>query len=104
MLQKIWAIARNELYLTYKARNLLLILIATPLTMATIIAMALGPFLNASNDVPIRDIPIIIVNQDEGTDTTNFGDVYVSAMITSEGSDSADDDALPSCTKDSATE
>lgn len=104
MLQKIWAIARKELYLTYTDRNLLVILIATPLALATIIGIALGPFLNSSNDVPIRNIPIIIVNQDEGTDTTNFGDVYVSAMIPPDDSTDDEDDILPACDAESAAE
>ena len=35
MWRKIWAITRKDLYLTYTDRNLLLIMLATPLTIAT---------------------------------------------------------------------
>lgn len=83
-MQKIWTIAWKELYTTYTDRNLILIMIVTPLALATIIGLALGQFIgNSSNDVPVQDIPVALVNLDEGEDQVDFilGDVYVSALV-----------------------
>ncbi len=66
MLRKIWAITWKELYTTFTDRNLILIMIVTPLALATIIGMAFSGFINTSNDVPIRDIPVAVVNLDQG--------------------------------------
>lgn len=68
MLSKIWTIAWKELYTTFTDRNLILIMIVTPLALATIIGLAFSNFLNASSDVPVSDIPMAIVNLDQGSD------------------------------------
>ena len=81
MLSKIWAITWKELYTTFTDRNLILIMIVTPLALATIIGMAFSGFINTSNDVPIRDIPVAVVNLDQGAEangtTINYGDSIV---------------------------
>ncbi len=81
MLRKIWAITWKELYTTFTDRNLILIMIVTPLALATIIGAAFSGFINnTSNDVPIRDIPVAVVNLDQGADangtTVNNGDQF----------------------------
>lgn len=89
-MRKSLAIAWKELYTTYTDRNLLLIMLVTPLALATIIGLALGRFINdTGNDVPVRDIPVALVNQDEGDSQsgTVLGDIYVSALV--EGVDPA---------------
>ncbi len=77
MLTKIWAITWKELYTTFTDRNLILIMIVTPLALATIIGMAFSGFINTSNDVPIRDISVAVVNLDQGVEangtTVNYG-------------------------------
>ncbi|MFN8444126.1 MAG: ABC transporter permease [Caldilineaceae bacterium] len=65
---KIWAIAWKELYTTLRDRNLILIMFATPLLLSTIIGLAFGGFGSDGNNLPIRDIPIAVVNQDQGFD------------------------------------
>lgn len=68
MLRKIWAIARKDLYITFTDRNLLLIMLATPLAIATIIGAAFSGIAGSGSDVPIFNIPIAVVNLDAGAD------------------------------------
>jgi ABC-type multidrug transport system permease subunit len=70
-LRKIWVLVYRHLYITYTNRSLLLIMLATPLTLATIIAFAFGDL--GSGDINISAVPVAVVNQDTGT----FGDIYV---------------------------
>jgi hypothetical protein len=85
MLRKIWFIARRELYETYTDTNLLLIMIATPLALATIIGLALG---GTSDGSGFQNIPVVIVNQDTG----DQGDILVNILIpTTSDSDTSDD-------------
>lgn len=101
-MRKIWVIAQKELYQTYTDVNLLLIMLATPVVLATIIGLALG---GAADGDSIGDIPVAIVNQDEG----DFGSVIVSAYIPSQplelggfggsGGGDATCDALPEDTE-----
>lgn len=78
MLNKIWQIAYKDLYITFTDRNLLIIMLAAPLAIATIIGLAFG---GLGSSAPIRDVPIIIVNQDAGDGAQNFGQVFVDAFI-----------------------
>ncbi|NDJ61313.1 MAG: ABC transporter permease [Chloroflexi bacterium] len=86
MLRKIWAIAYKELYLTYTDRNQILIILVTPLALATIIGAAFSGFLSpGGNDVPIRNIPVAVVNLDAGTEangtTINNGQTFVDLLV-----------------------
>ncbi|HRW07843.1 MAG TPA: ABC transporter permease [Caldilineaceae bacterium] len=70
---KLWAIAWKELYTTFRDRNLILIMFATPLVLSTIIGLAFG---GLGSDTPtIGAITVAVVNLDEGFDlATVFGD------------------------------
>ena len=85
MLRKILAMSWKEVYTTYTDRNLLLIMIATPLALATIIGLAFSGFLsNGGSDVPIRDIPFVLVNLDAGTSGVggrNNGQIFVDLLV-----------------------
>ena len=85
MLRKILAMSWKEVYTTYTDRNLLLIMIATPLALATIIGLAFSGFLgNTGNDIPIRDIPFALVNLDAGTTGVggrNNGQTFVDLLV-----------------------
>ena len=81
-MRKIWTIAWKDVSTSFRDRNLVLIMLAAPLTVATIIALAFGGA-NGS-DIPIKDIPVAIVNLDNGANGQNLGDIYVSAFIPSE--------------------
>lgn len=88
MLSKIWSIAYKDLYMTFTDRNAILIMILTPLVLASIIGLAFGSFFNSDgsgSDVPVQDIPVAVVNLDAGTDfngtTLNHGQVFVQALV-----------------------
>lgn len=92
-MRKIWLIAQKELYQTYTDINLLLIMLVTPVALATIIGLALG---GAAEGDTLRDIPVALVNQDVG----DFGGIIVSAYIPSQAAEAggvgnATCDALP---------
>jgi YhgE/Pip-like protein len=102
MLTKIWTITWKELYTTFTDRNLILIMIFTPLALATIIGAAFSGFINTSNDVPVQDIPVAVVNLDTGTtangNSFNNGDTFVTLLVPKDGK--ADpDNALQKLTK-----
>lgn len=78
-MRKIWTIAWKDVSTTFRDRNLVLIMLAAPLAVATVIALAFGGV--AGGDIPIKDIPVAIVNLDKGANGQNFGDVYVNAFI-----------------------
>ncbi|MEZ4669980.1 MAG: ABC transporter permease [Anaerolineae bacterium] len=87
MLQKIWTIAWKDISTTFGDRNLVLVMLAAPLAVATIIALAFGGV--AGGDAPVSNIPIAIVNLDSGSERTNLGEIYVSAFIPSEATSSS---------------
>jgi ABC-type Na+ efflux pump permease subunit len=81
-MQKILAITRRELYSTFTDRSLLLIMIVAPLAISVIVGLVFGG-LNTGGG--ISNIPVIIVNQDEGADSgggepVNYGDIFVSVI------------------------
>lgn len=78
-MRKIWNITRKDLRETFTNRNLLLIMIATPLALATIIALAFGG-VGGGSSAGVADIPVVIVNLDSATEN-NQGAVYVSAFV-----------------------
>lgn len=91
MLRKIWAIANINIYTTFTDRNLLIIMIVTPLILATIISLAFG---NVGGSSPITDIPVAIVNLDtppaDGAPMVDSSGIIVSAFIPpAEGAETA---------------
>jgi len=82
-MRKILIIAWKEIYLTFTNRNLLVIMILSPLAVATIVALAFGG--SGANDIPIQDIPVAIVNRDQGNDFgANYGDLFISLLVPAE--------------------
>src|SRR5215468_9739934 len=83
--RKVLNIAWRSLYVTYTDRNLILIMIATPLALATIIGLAFSGFISGGNDVPIHDIPVAIVNLDQTVNANgtqvNDGQILVNLLI-----------------------
>lgn len=78
-MRKIWTIAWKDVSTTFRDRNLVLIMLAAPLAVATIIALAFGSA--AGGDIPIKDIPVAIVNLDKGANGQNLGEQYVNVFI-----------------------
>lgn len=96
MLSKLWAITWKDLYSTFTDRNLILIMIVTPLALATIIGVAFSSFIRGGNDVPVRDIPVAVVNLDEGAEANgtpiNNGDIFVNLLVPPENVDESTED------------
>jgi len=84
-MRQIWEIARKDLYLTFTDRNLLLLMFAAPLVLATIIAVTFGGV--SGGDAPVQDIPVAIVNLDEGANDQNFGQLIVDVLVRPEDYD-----------------
>ncbi|MBL8165373.1 MAG: ABC transporter permease [Anaerolineae bacterium] len=101
-MRKIITLAWKELYIVFTDRNLLVIMIAAPLAIATIIGLAFG---GQGGDIPVRDIPVAIVNLDEGgANEQNFGSIFVSAFVRpADGAESAQQ-ALNCPTSDAASD
>ena len=77
-MRKILAVAFKELYVTFRDRNLVLLMFATPLVLSTIIGMAFGG--SGDSELPdFADIAVAVVNLDEGVDlqeTLNLPDQF----------------------------
>jgi ABC-2 type transport system permease protein len=83
---KILTIVWKDLYTTYTDRNLLLIMIASPLALASIITLAFSSFFTqGGSDVPVRDIPVAVVNLDQGVEVFgnrfNNGETFVNILV-----------------------
>lgn len=59
---KLWVIAWKEVVTRFTDRNLLLIMLAAPLAISSIIGLAFGGL--AGDSSPIRNIPVAVVNHD----------------------------------------
>ena len=71
-MNKLWAIAFKEIRTRFTDRTLLLIMIAAPLAISTIIGLAFGGLGRTTS--PIRDIPVAVINNDQpSVDATSFG-------------------------------
>ncbi len=97
MISKLWAIAWKEVYRTFTDRSLILIMIATPLLISTIVGLAFGGL--GGGDVPVQDIPVAIINRDVGSSFgANYGQIYTSAFIGSGDSTAGDSsNSAPVC-------
>jgi ABC-2 type transport system permease protein len=86
-MKKIWAIAWKDTFLTFTDRNLMLIMIATPLLISSIVGLAFGGFAGEGGPT-FSDIPVAIVNQDDGGammgQPFDFGQQFIDMMIPSE--------------------
>lgn len=89
-MNKILAITSKELYTTFTDRNLLILMIAAPLTIATIVALVFSGFGSDGSGLTFSDIPVAVVNLDEGTaqqgQPTNYGAILAGFLVP--GSDS----------------
>ena len=71
-MNKLWVIAFKEIRTRFTDRNLLLIMIAAPLVISTIIGLAFGGLGRTTS--PIRDVPVAVINNDQpDTNGTAFG-------------------------------
>lgn len=95
-MRKIGFIAWKELYVRFSDRNLMLIMILIPLAISTIIGLAFGGL--GDEESPVQNIPIVIVNHDQGADNgMAFGAVFETLLL-EDGSEEQDPrSSLPPC-------
>lgn len=86
---KIWTIIWKDTVIRFRDRNALILMFLTPLIMTAIIGAAFGGFASA-DDSPIKNIPIVIVNHDEG----ELGETYILALTSTELTEAEFDDDL----------
>ena len=83
-MKKLWAIAWKDVYLTFTDRNLLMIMVATPVLISTIVGMAFGSFADEGG-VPFSDIPVAVVNLDQGSEQqgqpVNYGQQFLDGLL-----------------------
>lgn len=99
-MRKIWAIAWKDIYLTFTDRSLLLIMLLTPLALSVIIGLAFGGS-GGGTVGGFRDIPIAVVNLDEGTETANLGQTFVDIFVPDSTDDSGTGTSCDLITDDS---
>lgn len=76
MMRKLWAMVYKDVYETYTDGTMLLIMLVTPLALATIISLAFSSFTD-DGGAPLRDIPVAIVNQDAGEQGAIFANLLI---------------------------
>ena len=106
-MRKILNIAWKDIYLTFTDSSLLVIMILTPLLLSSIIGLAFGGQ-GSSATGGFGDIPIAIVNLDEGTDNPqqafDYGQIFVDIMVGNNTQlASSDDDSASNNTCETAT-
>jgi ABC-2 type transport system permease protein len=78
-MDRLWFIAVKEVRTRFTDRNLLLIMLAAPLAISTIIGLAFGGLGRTTS--PIRDIPVAVVNHDgPGANGVSFGAVLAGLL------------------------
>jgi ABC-type Na+ efflux pump permease subunit len=64
-MNKVWIIARKELISSFRQRNMILLMFLSPIVLVTIMGLAFGGLVSGSES-PIADIPVAVVNLDQG--------------------------------------
>ncbi|MCU0476675.1 MAG: ABC transporter permease [Anaerolineae bacterium] len=78
-MRKILTIAWKDVVATFTDRNLVLLMVAAPLAISTIIGVTFGGVAQGSS-APLTDIPVAVVNLDEGTGGTNYGAIIAGVL------------------------
>ncbi len=86
-MRKILALTWKQVYLTFSDRSLMMIMLAAPLAIATIVGLAFGGL--GGSGLNIDPIPVGIINLDAGTtqqgQALNFGATLVSILVPGAG-------------------
>ena len=96
-MNKLWVIAFKEIRTRFTDRNLLLIMIAAPLAISTIIGLAFGGLGRTTS--PIRDIPVAVINNDQpSANGTSFG-IMLADLLTVGQLPAGTSSTLAACTQ-----
>lgn len=82
-MRKIVLITLNDLRRTFTDRTLVLLMFAAPLALATIISVTFGDL--ASDGSPVSNVPVAVVNHDEGSAQASFGRLLMEVLVPAEG-------------------
>ncbi len=98
-MQKAWQITLKDLRITFGNRNLILIMFAAPLLLASIIGVTFGGV--SGRSAPIEHIPVAVVNLDagaslglaaEGDTSINYGNILTDLLVTGTASTPGESD------------
>lgn len=64
---KALTIAWKDTLIRFRDRNALILMVAAPLVLSLIIGSAFGGFISGSDPTPFDAIPVLVINEDEGT-------------------------------------
>ncbi len=79
-MKKLWAIAYKDIHARFTDRTLLVIMIAAPLAISTIIGLAFGGLGRTTS--PIQNIPVAVINNDQpGVNGVSFGAVLAGYLL-----------------------
>jgi ABC-2 type transport system permease protein len=82
-MDKLWVIAFKDIRTRFTDRTLLLIMIAAPIAISTIIGLAFGGLGRTTS--PIQHIPVAVINNDQPlADGTSFGTIMAGLLTTGE--------------------
>ena len=79
-MRKLLSIIWKENYLRFTDRTAAIFMFITPIALSAIMGLAFSG-LTGPSDVPAFDIPVGVVNRDEGSAQGNFGDIFVQALV-----------------------
>src|SRR5438128_1410745 len=83
--KKFVTITLKDVRLLFTDRNALIYAILTPLLLTAVIGAAFSGFVGSSNDVPIKDIPVAVVNEDTGSTFGNLGTTITQMLVPAPG-------------------
>jgi hypothetical protein len=80
-MDKLWTVAIKDIRTRFTDRRLLVIMVAAPLAIATIIGLAFGGLGRASS--PVNHIPVAVINHDQPlTNGTDYGSMLAVLLTT----------------------
>lgn len=100
-MQQILTFAWKQVHRVYSDRGLLIFMLLTPLAIATIIGLAFG---GQNGTISIRDIPVAVVNLDEGAGDSQYGAIIANILLSevSTGANTSSSCSLVTSSNDAA--
>ncbi|MEM9950005.1 MAG: ABC-2 transporter permease [Chloroflexota bacterium] len=96
-MQKILTVAWKQLQGVYADTSLLLFMLVTPVMLATIIGLAFG---SSGGTLTIEGIPIAVVNLDEGSGDSAFGETIANVLLSDSTTDTNSNDTADNTADD----
>jgi ABC-2 type transport system permease protein len=94
-MDKLWVIAFKDIRTRFTDRTLLLIMLAAPLIISTIIGLAFGGLGRTSS--PISDIPVAVINNDQSGENGFSYSSMLAALLTTGELPAGTSDSLATC-------